>query len=81
MSGHAAAPEKNANQPFVIGSGPSCMRRTKPPTPARSAHAHPMHQAIAASTFAASIFTLLLRSADANARSKRRNPRSGLASA
>ena len=34
VSGQAAIPENIANQPFVMGKGPWCMRSAKPPTPA-----------------------------------------------
>ena len=64
VSGHEAAPDNNANQPLVMGKGPWCMRRTNPPTPARSAQAHPTMWAMTVSVFstiAVSAFTLLLR--------------------
>jgi hypothetical protein len=38
ISGQAAIPESIANQPFVMGKGPRCMRRAKPPTPAMNVH-------------------------------------------
>ena len=34
VPGHQAMPENMANHPFVIGSGPSWIKRIKPPTPA-----------------------------------------------
>jgi hypothetical protein len=40
-------PENIANQPFVIGNGPSRMRSDKPPTPASSAQAHATNHATA----------------------------------
>jgi hypothetical protein len=38
VSGQAAIPENIANQPFVMGKGPWCMRSAKPPTPAIRVH-------------------------------------------
>lgn len=40
VSGQAAIPEKNANQPFVGGHGPNRMRSINPPAPAKAVQPH-----------------------------------------
>ena len=50
--GHAATPDRSANQPFVSGHGPRIQRSPNPPPPATMAHVQAATQPSVAPTLA-----------------------------